>query len=180
MEYTTLYTLYTFPASLSFEYLFCPFFSFRVNSKSLSIDISLWIVQEENLYVFCNIKEDIPSGNYILSFNESQVIGYENYKITFSGNNNFQFTKYDKDIVDLYSGKQNITVEEGKDSYELKFKISSYNQEKIMLYYAFLDCSQKNEELICHITRKQLDSMVRKDKLEFKVMYNSYITYYQK
>ena len=46
-----------------------------------------------------------------------------------------------------------------------------------MLYYAFLDCSQKNEELICLITRKQLDSMVRENELEFKVMYNSYITY---
>jgi len=80
-------------------------------------------------------------------------------------------------IIDLYSGKQNITVENGKDSYELKFKISSYNQEKIMLYYAFLDCSQKDEELICHITRKQLDSMVRENELEFKVMYNSYITH---
>ena len=156
-----------------------PIFKTSVSNerKNYDVDCGFYKTEDENLYVFCNIKEDIPSGNYILSFNESQVIGYENYKLTFSGNNNFQFTKYDKDIVDLYSGKQNITVEEGKDSYELKFKISSYNQEKIMLYYAFLDCSQKNEELICHITRKQIDSMLQKSELELRVMYNSYITY---
>ena len=145
--------------------------------KNYDVDCGFYKTENENLYVFCNIGENIPLGNYSLSFTETQVINYDNYKISFSESKIFQFQKYDINIIDLYSGKQNITVDDEKDSYELKFKISSYNQEKIMLYYAFLDCSQKEEELICHITRKQLDSMIEESGVELKVMYNSYITY---
>ena len=73
------------------------------------------------------------------------------------------FTKSDEEIVDLYSDKKTINVEEVKDNYELRFKISSYNQEPIMIgdiETTFIDCSKQNEDLVCIITKNQIESLL--------------------
>ena len=52
----------------------------------------------------------------------------------------------DLDKADLYSGPQTINVTENKDIYELKFKIKSYNQERLYLQNNIdepLECNRK-------------------------------------
>ena len=77
---------------------------------------------------------------------------------------------------DLYSDKQSITVVEGEDTYELRFKIVSYNKDPIFVnYYLLIDCSQENDELVCPISRKQLDALLTRNKSELYICYTSYI-----
>lgn len=79
-------------------------------------------------------------------------------------------------IIDLYSDKQTINVEKDKENYELKFKISSYNKEPIMLtFLLFPDCSQTNDELICKITKSQLENVLIQNESQLSVFYISYI-----
>ena len=83
-------------------------------------------------------------------------------------------------IPDLYSDKQTIEVIEGKDTYELKFKIVSYNKEKIILDDALiLDCQVDNSNIICHVTKKDLEKITKTNVTDMRVTtINDYI--YQK
>ena len=79
-------------------------------------------------------------------------------------------------INNLYSDKQSITVIEGEDTYKLRFKIVSYNKDPIFVnYYLLIDCSQENDELVCQITRKQLDALLTRNGSELYICYGSYI-----
>ena len=65
----------------------------------------------------------------------------------------------DLNTVDLHSDKQTINLDDGKQSYDLKFKIVSYNNEKIIINKnTILDCKPKNDELICSITKKNINN----------------------
>ena len=74
---------------------------------------------------------------------------------------------------DLYSDKQTLNLDEGKESYDLKFKIVSYNQEKIIINWAIVleDCKQQNDELICPIKKSQLEAILDLEYLYLVVNY---------
>jgi len=79
-----------------------------------------------------------------------------NYRVTIKNEevNKISFTRVDKDICDIYSEEQNITFENDKDIYELKFNVVSYNQE-ILIFEdnVFLDkCKSQNNMLVCPLT----------------------------
>jgi hypothetical protein len=76
-------------------------------------------------------------------------------------------------MIDLYSDKQTLNLDEGKESYDLKFKIVSYNQEKIIINWAIVleDCKQQNDELICPIKKSQLEAILDPEYLYLVVNY---------
>ena len=112
------------------------------------------------VYVFCNIEEHIPYGEYKILFNETKPFTYKNYSVTLNvekGKSLPKFIKFNRDIVDLYSEPQEITIENGVDSYELKFNIVSYNKELLFLgYYLILDCKVENDILRCFFTKNDI------------------------
>ena len=57
------------------------------------------------------------------------------------------------------------------DTYDIKFKIISYNQEKLIFgYYEILEnCEQKDDELICHITKSILEKIIVKNGQSVKI-----------
>ena len=112
-----------------------------------------------NIYrIFCNVDENIPSGSYYMNFSQSKPFIYQNYSIVIFQRNEqkLTFENQDSDIPDLYVDNQVIMYEENKDSYELKFKIVSYNKEILMLYYIILDCEPNEDELFCHLKKDDL------------------------
>ena len=136
-------------------------FSSRIYNamNSYLVDCGLWNPSQSNLYVFCNIDTNVPSGIYYIDFSVSGKFNYQNYNITLQPKL-LNFEKLDKDIIDLYSEEQKIEIEDLKDSYELKFNVVSYNQELLMiriLGYIFLDCRQNNNELICQVKKSDLE-----------------------
>ena len=144
------------------------FFSDLTNGeKTYQINCGLWREEGKDLYTFCNYDEKLPSGKYILDVSKAQKINYKEYTFNFEAGTTLEFTKTDKDVIDIYSDKQTINVEEGKENYELRFKISSYHKEPICLMtqidvylYTFIDCSQENDELICPVTKSLIESIL--------------------
>ena len=127
-------------------------------SDKYNVNCGLWKAKNENLFIFCDINENIPKGEHYLDLNNIQFNYNDEYLVTLKAKQNLQFTKIDSNIIDLYAEKQIINVEEGKDSYDLKFKIISYNQEIIFInYHTVIDnCKKEKDELICPISKSKL------------------------
>ena len=149
------------------------------NETSYNVDCGFWKANGERLYVFCNVDEKIPSGQYEIDFKQVPKINYKNYIINLvypPYSTTFEFTKSDKDIIDLYSDKQTIIVEERKDTYDLKFKIVCYEKIYILISsYLPLDCSKENDELKCPISKSQLESILTKKESQIYISYLNYL-----
>lgn len=141
--------------------------------NSYDVNCGLWKPKEGNLYIFCNIEETVPAGEYEISFNETQSFEYKEYIINLEEPDQaIKFKKINEDIIDIYSGDQTINIEEGKDSYELRFNIVSYNGEKLILNYVTqLDCFQENNILRCPITKTSFEEFLQNNVTK------GYITY---
>ena len=99
------------------------------------------------------------------------AFNYEDYHITLK-DGTFDIQKVDKDIIDLYSEPQTITIDNTFNNCELKFNIVSYNQEMIMLNYGIiLECNIKDNILHCPLTRKELLANLQKETTESEVQY---------
>ena len=101
---------------------------FSDGTNNFVVNWGLWNAEESSneILVFCNIEEIIPSGNYTLLLDEVQSFYYRDYNVTLNtegGQETLKFQKVDKDIIDLYSDIQTITIQNEVDSYELKFNI---------------------------------------------------------
>ena len=124
------------------------FQSYLVNGiNKYKVDCGFFKEEGGKLYTFCNFDEKIPPGNYTLDISEVTKITYKDYNIALKQDGTLEFKKYDSDIIDLYSDKQTITVKEGKDTYDLRFKISTYTKMPILLNLQIaIDCSQEKEK----------------------------------
>ena len=125
-------------------------------AKTFDVDCGFSKPREHSFFVFCNLKTDIPAGNYSIDFTGVSKFDYQGHNISFT-NEKFEFVKLDKDYINLYSDKQIINIVEGKNSYDLKFNIESYNQETVMLGTEPMDCKQENNELVCQIKKDELE-----------------------
>ena len=91
-----------------------------------------YIENTKGVSIFCDIGENIPLGENTILLKELKPFICGNYNITLKneeGKDNPKFTKANKDICDLYSFEQAITIGNTKNDYELRFKIISYNKE---------------------------------------------------
>ena len=88
-----------------------------------------------------------------------------------------KFEKLDKDLVDIYySGDLTLNVEEETEIYDLKFKIVSYNNEKIVINDTIiLDCDIKYADLTCHLYKKDLDRISINDNFNLDVGVINYL-----
>ena len=124
-------------------------------NKSYIIDCGLWIETKTNsqLYIFCNLNETIPHGEFSIEVNST--IKYQGYNFNLLSNEKQKITKLDKDI------------------YELKFNINSYNNEVIFIstYYQFIDCFEENNDLlICTISKEKLEGFMTEKLLNLKIL----------
>ena len=139
-------------------------FKSKISYYRKDVECGLWKHSEDDFYVFCNIGNDIPAGNYSLDFSGVQKFNYQDYNIILYSeqysNSKFEFEKLDKDLIDLYSDRQIINITEGKDYYVLKFNVVSYNQEVLLfktLGFVYMDCNLEENILICKIKKSDLE-----------------------
>lgn len=128
-----------------------------VNNVEYEIDCGPW-KDKERFFVFCDLNESIPKGYYFIMFN--QTFRYLDYQAFIISDEILMITKTDEDIIDLYSNIQTINVTKDIDIYNLKFQITSYNNERLYLSannIIQLDCKQNRLELLCPINKSILE-----------------------
>ena len=131
----------------------------RNGNKEYEVNCGLWDdYYSSKVIIFCNIENSIPSGDYYLLLNETNTFTYKDYNVTLNNCDNITFTKVEDNIIDLYSDRQKLIIENEVDTYELKFNIVSYNQEPLFLnlYMPLDNCSNENNILICTMTKHDL------------------------
>ena len=63
------------------------------NETSYNVDCGFWKANGERLYVFCNVDEKIPSGQYGIDFKQESKINYKDYTINLRQSpEKFEFT----------------------------------------------------------------------------------------
>ena len=160
----------------------------KASQETYEINCRLVKFREEPLYIFCNIDENIPKGEYQIYFNSINFM-YNNNSINIFSDAPTNFKKLDNEIPFLYSDIQNITVEEDRDSIEIKFNIIVYNNEKLVIFsgnnrFSFINsfdsCQKKNNELICNLSKNKLLEIMKSSNDRFIIGYigNSYLPGY--
>lgn len=135
------------------------------NQNKFEIQCGLWKPEIHDLYIFCDINEEIPEDTYTLEKKDISFFYKEEYNIIITISQELTFTKLNLDIIDLYANKQIIDLNSNENEFELKFKIVNYNKEKIYLCNSYPlkvldDCDQKNDELICKINRNDIEPLI--------------------
>ena len=127
--------------------------------------------------ILCSVDESIPSGDYYVRINDTKF-NYNGYEVIINGKGNTYFKKIDKYLIDIYADNQTIDVEEDKNFYEIKFKIHSYNQERLFLMkevgiYYLGKCNENKNELICTISKERLGEIMGKTNERFDYRFNN-------
>lgn len=153
-----------------------PFFSPKIvdnQGKEKNVNCGFWRKEQTSLYIFCNIDESVNVGEYTISFNETLSLKYKEYDITLEEpENEIKFKKVDKDMIDIYSDKQTINIEEGKDTYDFKFNMVSYNGETLILNYYFpLNCKKDNNILVCPMSKSKFEEFLSENCTEAYINY---------
>ena len=149
----------------------------------------LWKPLNDKLRLFCQLQKDLKLDDDYLELNNA-TFKYKEYNITLISEtgaiNVEQITNHK--LPFLYSDKQEIYVEEGIDSYDLKFNIdsNSYNNEVIELYgtdwneILIDNCTINEAELICSITKEKIEEILGYSEEEFYIgIYSDYYGGYQ-
>ena len=155
------------------------------NNEEYNISCRLWKPANDNLRLFCDLNENLTKydTNYKINLT-SAVIQYNEKTINITYNaEHIYIQQYNTSIPFLYSDKQEINIAEEKENYEVKFKYSKYNNEKIFLFIQILDLVLldkcrilESKEIICEVTKEELEKMLVSNGQVFEVWYHNDIT----
>ena len=132
-------------------------------NEEYSSTCQFWEPKEEKMRILCQLDNDFELGEHYINLREINFIHRENIKIKIkSKTENIKIKQLDYPIPFLYSDKQEITLEQNEDIYNLKFTQLSYDQKTLYLYknemkYTNLDnCRKSNNDLICDVNKNKL------------------------
>ena len=144
------------------------------NENEYNVNCKLWKPKDENLTIICKLKENLKYSRQNIALNKVEFT-YNNYNIIIPKQDPFKVEQLNYDISFLYSDEQNIKIEEGIGSYNVKFIIESYNNERLYMYgegsnSIILDGCERNEnELNCKISKEKLEEVLIKNNEQFKI-----------
>ena len=97
------------------------------DKKEYDVNCKIWKPKDENITIFCNLNENLPkSRNSIIL--DDKILNYNGYTIYIYQEDSIEIAQYETNIPFLYYDTQIINID-NKDSYELKFKVESYNND---------------------------------------------------
>ena len=138
----------------------------------------LWKPLNEPIYTFCKLEKSLDNGTYEANF--EGYIKYKGYSIYIVSTSLISIEKINSPLPLLYSSKQNIVIEKGKENYELVFKIEEYNNELLLLrtqdvkeILALDECSQKGKEMKCIIKKQTIEKVLANNVQTFFLKYKS-------
>ena len=144
-----------------------------------NVTCRLWKPKNKKIKIFCKLLEDFKDeGNSYIESMDKATFEYKNYNISIVTElyeNKIQLI--DDSIPFLYSDEQEIIIEENINSYDLRFKIDSYNNELLLLHGPILkeiifdDCMINEKELLCSITKEKIEEILGYDGEEFSLAF---------
>ena len=151
------------------------------DSRNYETFCYLWKNTDGIIFLFC----EFPSG-FSNKYHNINITGgdfyYYNMKVNIISKLSFvDVYKFADYFPFLYSKNQTINIEEGTDTYYLKFKTKNYHNDKLIISnehsYIVLDkCSEENNELICRIDKSELEE-ASFQLFSLKLYYPFYIDY---
>ena len=123
------------------------------------------------IIIFCKLNENFGEEHIWFDMQEANFI-YDKYNIKIVPiYHYFSAFGYKEPLLFLYSKSQTINIEEGKDTYYLKFNIGLYHNERLIIQserpryiYILLDkCSIEKKELVCKIDKSELEDIYLHD-----------------
>ena len=146
---------------------------FDKNDNKYNISCRLWKPINDKIRILCTLDNEIKE-EIKVSLNPIRL-NYNNHKIKIMSYLNYFTIVKNYKTPFLYSDQQIISFEEGKETYEIKFKIEEYYDESLILKdksYIFLKkCSKNGEELICTINKNDIAEILAKNEQKFKLIY---------
>ena len=127
-------------------------------------NIQIYVENSENIiYIFCQLNESLNHSDNNINI-EGTKFNYNKLEISIIKKDEIYIIQLEKSIPFLYSKSQTINLEEGKNTYYLKFNAENYNNEKIIYrlqlprFTIILDkCSIEKKELTCQIDKSELE-----------------------
>ena len=145
------------------------------NTKNYNISCGFWKgeIIGNSIYVFCDLNESIPEGDYYIQFNNSIFYSYYNVLLL---SDKYDIKKTNEEKIDIYSGKQILEISDEKETYNLTFKVFSYYSEKLFLKInteSFLECEQNKttNELLCSIDKYVLENQISNENQKLSLSY---------
>ena len=149
---------------------------FYTNYNIYNLKCNFWKPKEENITILCKIidKKSPTSGStnpdYVVYKYKDKTI-----KIIF----NFQPYFTISYLPFLYADKQEIDLSDGKDNYELKFKIGVFKEDDFIAIYSSQEyrnyinsnCKIQGKELVCRISRELIEGNMFSEAEVFKVRF---------
>ena len=169
----------TFALSTNSTYLFDEqdidqqFFETNIRDEqnvTLKIKCNFWRQnRKSNLITICNLQEKQKFFNVRknVRIDKCSFIYKDTIRINVINKANIQLYFVDFKYPFYYTDSQKIDLEDGKDQYDLKFKVGSYYENQIFIYgtdmaylrYIKIDnCSVEQNEMTCKITKEKLES----------------------
>ena len=150
------------------------------DDTSLTPDVkcSLWKPKFKCIYILCNLQQELSPGEKRIKLKD-YILQYKDKKIKiFSQDFLGIVIMSTKSSPFLYADEQIIDFNDGKDVYELKFKIKLFNEgdslnlvnlkdENTNYINIRNDCSIKENELICKINKANFEGYLTRYKDKF-------------
>ena len=132
--------------------------------NTYEVTCRLWNPENNNVTLFCQLHEDLKGHYIILDTTHFSYKGYEIFVFSEKYKEVRNYYYYEYELPFLYSNTQTINLDDDKETYELRFKILSYDNEFLFLRgnneeaSLILDnCTTSRKDLICFIGRKYLE-----------------------
>ena len=134
----------------------------------------LWKNTNNIVFIFCEFYQKISCEYF--GINGANFI-YNKLDVNIKRRDYMYFVQLEKPIPLLYSKSQTINIEEGKNTYYLKFKAENYQNEKVIIQIGNINkiildkWTRGNNELIFPINKSEIEEYYISDYLDFNIYY---------
>ena len=132
----------------------------------------LWMTSER-IYLFCD--PHFAEGSHSLFIKDKSFEYKSQYLIKITFDDIISLEQSNKHIPFIYSYEQKISLDKNLSSYELKFKIQTYNKEILYIYgkeynYGVLeDCENNSKEITCKISKEKIEEILILNNESFQI-----------
>ena len=149
--------------------------------KTYTLFCRLWLGNENKIASFCNFNDSLKQNITIASKTIRATTTYNTYELNIVIEiTNIKLTQIDYNIPFLYSAPTEINVDEQEKTYNLEFKIDSYNNELLFMRakeYRIvpLENCQKNSNILkCEFSKDNLDIIANTENTMEVIFVNDY------